>query len=174
MSMLQRYVPDSFPLPHEVFELGLCSGPLLVYIALVYCKSLRHGMDALSCVSVSKLVGLCEKSVRTHLRALESEGLIQVANSGSKFTCTLCPIRDMVEKQHAAITDQTRKISWRSTQQKWLTGEMFKAVFPLPNDVFRIRSHCRMRCSSWASVTVLCWCTSRWCISKVCGTVRTL
>ena len=138
MSMPQRYVPNSFPLPHEVFELGLSHGPLLVYISLVYLKSLRHSVVALSCAAISKLVSLCEKSVRTHLRALESEGLIQVEYSGGKFTCTLCPIRDMVEKRHAAIPDRTRRVSWRSTQQKWLTGEMFKAVFPLPNDVFRI------------------------------------
>ena len=138
MSVLQRYVPNSFPLPHEVFELGLSHGPLLVYIALVYLKSLRHGADALSCAVISKLVGLCEKTVRTHLRALESDGLIQVATSGGKFTCTLCPIQNIVEKRCAANPTRTRKIIWRSTQHKWLTGEMFKAVFPLPNDVFRI------------------------------------
>ena len=138
MSMPQRYVPNSFPLPHEVFELGLSHGPLLVYIALVHLKSLRHGADALSCAAISKLIGLCEKTVRTHLRTLESEGLIQVEYNGSKFTCTLCPILDMGEKRRAAIPDRTRKLSWRSTKQQWLTGEMFKAVFPLPNDVFRL------------------------------------
>ena len=136
MSVLQRYVPNSFPLPHEMFEIGLSHGPLLVYIALVYLKSLRHGTDALSCTVISKLVGLCEKTVRTHLRALESDGLIQVANSGGKFTCTLCPIQNIVEKRCAANPTRTRKIIWRSTQQKWLTGETFKAVFPLPDDVF--------------------------------------
>ena len=138
MSMPQRYVPNSFPLPHEVFELGLGHGPLLVYISLVYLKSLRHSTDALSCTAISKMVGLCEKTVRTHLRALESEGLIQVESSGGKFTCTLCPIRDMVEKRRAADPVRARKVSWRSTKQQWLTGEMFKAVFPLPNDVFRL------------------------------------
>ena len=138
VSMLQRFVPNSFSLPHEVFELGLRPGPLLVYVSLVYLKSLRHSTDALNCAAISKLVGLCEKSVRTHLRALESEGLIQVANRGSKFICTLCPIWDRVEKLRAAAPARTRKISWRSTQQKWLTGEMFTAVFSLPNDVFRL------------------------------------
>ena len=138
MSMLQRCVPNSFPLPHEVFELGLSHGPLLVYIALVYYKSLRHSTNALSYAAISKLVGLCGKSVRTHLRALESKGLIQMKNSGGKLTCTLCPIRYMVEKRRAADPTRKRKISWRSTQQKWLTGEMFKAVFSLPNDVFQL------------------------------------
>ena len=138
MSMLQRYILNSFPLPYEVFELGLKSGELLVYIALTYCKSLRHGADALSCSTISKVVGLCEKSVRTHLRTLEDERLIQVANSGGKFTCTLCPIRDMVEKRRAAVPNRTQKICWRSTKQEWLTGEMFNAVFCLPNKVFQL------------------------------------
>lgn len=138
MSTLQRCAPNSFPLPHEVFELGLSHGPLLVYIALVYYKSLRRGADALSSAAISKLVGLCEKTVRAHLHTLESEGLIQMKNSGGKFTCTLCPIRDIVEKRCAADPARTRKISWRSTKQEWLTGEMFKTVFPLPHDVFRL------------------------------------
>ena len=138
VSMPQRYVPNSFPLPHEVFELGLSHGPLLVYIALVYHNSQRHGADDLSCSTISKLVGLCEKTVRTHLRTLEREGLIQVENNSSKFTCTLCPIRDVVEKRRTADSAQTQKFRWRSTQQKWLTGEMFKAVFSLPNDIFRL------------------------------------
>ena len=138
MSVLRRCVPNSFPLPHEVFELGLGHGPLLVYISLVYHKNLRHSTDVLSCAAISKLIGLCEKSVRTHLRTLESDGLIQMEYSGGKFTCTLCPIRGMVEKRHAAISDRAQKFCWRSTQQKWLTGEMFKAVFSLPNDILRL------------------------------------
>ena len=81
VSMLQRCVSNSFPLPHEVFELGLGHGPLVVYIALVYYKSLRCGADALSSAAISKLVGLCEKTVRTHLCALENEGLIQAENN---------------------------------------------------------------------------------------------
>ena len=118
MSMLQRYVPNSFPLPHEVFELGLSHGPLLVYISLVYLKNLRHGADALDCAAISKLVGLCEKSVRTHLRTLEGEGLVQMINSDGKFTYILCPIQDKVEKRRAAESVRTRKVKWRSAKQE--------------------------------------------------------
>ena len=138
MSVPQRYVPNSFPLPHEVFELGLSHGSLLVYIALVYHKSQRHGTDALNCAVISKLVGLCEKTVRTQLRTLEGEGLIQMTVSDDKFTCTLCSIQDRVEMRRAANPIRTRKFSWRSTQQKWLTGERFNAIFCLPNEVFRL------------------------------------
>ena len=138
VSMLQRYVPNSFPLPHEVFELGLRHGPLLVYISLVYLKNLRHDADTLDCAAISKLVGLCEKSVRTHLRTLENEGLIQVTAIGGKFTCTLCSIRDKVEKCRATDSARTQKVKWRSAKQEWLTGEMFNAVFYLPNEVFQL------------------------------------
>ena len=43
-----------------------------------------------------------------------------------------------MEKRRAADPTRTQKFCWRSTQQKWLTGEMFKAVFHLPNDVFQL------------------------------------
>ena len=33
---------DEFCFPHEVFELGLKHGPLLVYLYLIYRKSLKH------------------------------------------------------------------------------------------------------------------------------------
>ena len=138
VSTIQKCVPNSFPLPHEVFELGLRHSPLLVYISLVYLKSLRHGADVLDCAAISKLVGLCEKSVRTHLRTLEGEGLIQMVSSGGKFTCTLFPIRDRVEKRRSTELKQMWKVSWRPTKQEWLTGEMFNAVFCLPKEVFQL------------------------------------
>ena len=47
-------------------------------------------------------------------------------------------IRDIVEKRRTADPTRTRKISWRSTEQKWLTGEKFNAVFSLPNEVFQL------------------------------------
>ena len=93
------YDPDqkSFPLPHEVFELGLEQGPLLVYVYLVYHKSLKHSPNALSCAIVSKAVGLCEKTVRRHLRTLSNAELIQIAGHGSSFSYSLCSIWKMVQ-----------------------------------------------------------------------------
>lgn len=59
------YDPDqnSFPLPHEVFELGLEQGSLLVYSYLVHQKSLKHSPNKLSCAIVNKAIGLCGKTV---------------------------------------------------------------------------------------------------------------
>lgn len=126
-----------FFLPHEVFELELVQGAQLVYIYLVCRKSQRHSADNLSCSVISKAVGLCEKTVHTHLRALAGAGLIQVESYGREFSYALCPIWDKVRKSRNTMS-LTRSISWMLTKQKWLTGEVFDALFPLPNDVFQL------------------------------------
>ncbi len=92
---------NSFSLPHEVFELGLEQGTLLVYVYLVYHKSLKHSPAKLSCVAVSKAVGLCEKTVRRHLRTLVNQGLIQAADCGRVFSYSLCPIWDKVHEHRS-------------------------------------------------------------------------
>jgi len=97
-------VENSFPLPYEVFELGLARGALLVYVYLVYHKSLRHSANDLSCASIGKAVGLCEKTVRQHLRTLEGQGLIRLAVSRGRLSYKLCPLRDKVrERRHADL-----------------------------------------------------------------------
>ena len=126
-----------FLLPHEVFELGLAQGALLVYIYLVHHKSLKRGANGFSCAVISKAVGLCEKTVHTHLRTLDNCGLIEVDSHGCEFACELCPIRDKVRKNRNAIPS-THRIGGRHTQQTWLTGEVFDAVFPLPKEVFQL------------------------------------
>ena len=70
-------VPDTFTLPHEVFELGLKQGPLLVYLYLICRKSLKHGADEMSCAVIGKAVGWCEKTVHAHLHTLTDSGFIK-------------------------------------------------------------------------------------------------
>lgn len=86
-----------FLLPREVFELGLERGALLVYLYLIYHKYLKHGSDKLSCAAIAKAVGLCAKTVRTHLRTLVNSGFIQMECIGNSFSYTLYPIRDNVQ-----------------------------------------------------------------------------
>ena len=127
---------DTFPLPHEVFELGLGQGPLLVYLYLICRKSLKHGADKMSCAVISKAVGLCEKTVRTHLRTLADAGFIKMEHRGRTFSYTLRPIRDKVREYHSEKFP-TRN-GWKSAKRTWLTGEVLDAVFPLPNAVFQL------------------------------------
>lgn len=125
---------DEFCLPHEVFGLGLRQGPLLVYLYLICRKSLKHGADKMSCAVISKAVGLCEKTVRTHLRTLADTGFIKAEYHGQIFSYTLCPILSKVQ-EHRGMTPRSR---WISRKQAWITGEVFDAVFPVPNEVFQL------------------------------------
>ena len=125
---------DEFCLPHEVFELGVKQGPLLVYLYLICRKSLKHGADEMNCAVIGKAVGLCEKTVRTHLRTLADTGVIKVEYHGQNFSYTLHPIQSNVQ-EHRGTTPRSR---WISRKQAWITGEVFDAVFPLPNAVFQL------------------------------------
>lgn len=126
--------PDTFTLPHEVFELGLKQGPLLVYLYLICRKSLKHGADEMNCAVIGKAVGLCEKTVRTHLRTLADTGVVKTEYHGQTFSYTLCPIQSTVQG-HRGTMPRSR---WTSRKQAWITGEVFDAVFPLPNAVFQL------------------------------------
>ena len=125
--------PNEFCLPHEVFKLGLGHGPLPVYLYLIYCKSMGHRADKMNCAIISKAVSWCEKTVRTHLRALADAGFIKVDQHGQTFSYTLCPIQAKVHRCYAVPRNR-----WISTKRDWLTGEVFDAVFPVPNEVFQL------------------------------------
>ena len=126
---------DEFCLPHEVFELGLTHGPLLVYLYLICRKSLKRGADKMGCAVIGKAVGLCAKSVRAHLRTLTDAGFIKVKKHGQTFSYSLCPIQSKVQ-EHRSTT------RWISRNQAWITDEVFDAVFPVPAEVFQLDLEC--------------------------------
>lgn len=111
MSIWQKHgLPENcFLLPHEVFELGLERGALLVYLYLIYHNYLKHDADRSSCVSIGKAVGLCAKTARTHLRTLTSSGFIRIESSGKSFSYTLYPICDNAKERHDVDLFSTHK-----------------------------------------------------------------
>lgn len=127
-------LPDTFTLPHEVFELGLKQGPLLVYLYLICRKSSKHGTDKMSCAIISKAVDLCEKTVRTHLRMLVDTEFIKAEYYGETFSYTLYPIQDKAH-EHRGTMPRSR---WISRKHVWITGEVFDAVFPVPVEMFQL------------------------------------
>ncbi len=129
---------DEFCLPHEVFELGLKHGPLLVYLYLICRESRKRGADKMGCAAIGKAVGLCAKTVRAHLRTLVYAGFIRTEHHGRTFSYSLCPIQGKVCGCHNA----TPRSRWRSTKQTWLTGEVFDAVFPVPAEAFQLDLEC--------------------------------
>ena len=126
--------PNKFCLPHEVFKLGLGHGPLLVYLYLVYRKGTGYGTGKMNYAVIGKAVGMCEKTVRTHLHTLADTGFIKMEYHGQRFSYALCPIQSKVCKR----SNSTPCNRWISTKRTWLTGEVFDAVFPVPNEVFQL------------------------------------
>ena len=124
---------NSFPLPSEVFDLCLERGSLLVYVYLVYHKYQHRSDSDLSCAVISNAVGLCEKTVRQHLCILASQGLICLNTDRGRLSYELCPIWAKVPKCYGA-----EQFSMCGNGQRWITGEVFDAVLPLPNEVFQL------------------------------------
>ena len=124
---------NSFSLPSEVFDLCLDRGPLLVYVYLVHHKYKHRDDSNLSCAVISSAVGLCEKTVRQHLRTLASQGLVRLDTGRGCLSCELCPIWAKVPKRYGA-----EQLAMHRGGLRWITGEVFEAVFPLPNEVFQL------------------------------------
>ena len=78
MSRRQKYdsLKNTFPLPNEVFLLGLCSGELAVYAFLLRSANRKTRQCWPSYKTIGKAVGMTENTVAKHVGSLEAKGLI--------------------------------------------------------------------------------------------------
>lgn len=83
MSRLSKHDPykNTFPLPNEIFLLGLCPGELAVYAYLLRCENRKTHQCWPSYKTVGKAVNLSENTVRKHVCSLVDRGLIQTENT---------------------------------------------------------------------------------------------
>ena len=65
-----------FPLPNEIFSLGLSSGALAVYSYLLYCEDRKTYQCYPSYASIGKSVCMSVNTVRKYVAELEERGLI--------------------------------------------------------------------------------------------------
>lgn len=65
-----------FPLPNEIFSLGLSSGALAVYSCLLYCEDRKTYQCDPSCASIGKSVCMSVNTVRKYVTELEERGLM--------------------------------------------------------------------------------------------------
>ena len=65
-----------FPLPNEIFSLGLSSGALAVYSCLPYCEDRKTYQCDPSCASIGKSVCMSVNTVRKYVTELEERGLM--------------------------------------------------------------------------------------------------
>ena len=72
----QDAVKNFFPLPNEIFSLGLSSGALAVYSYLLYCEDRKTYQCWPSCRSIGKAVRMSVNTVRKYVVELEECGLL--------------------------------------------------------------------------------------------------
>ena len=97
--LYKQNTSSDFPLPGAVFRIPPKRGRLTVYLFLVRWLSEQRG--DLSCSIVSQSLHLGKRTVKKHLRALVTDGLILLEECGDDLTVTLCPIADKVQKEEA-------------------------------------------------------------------------
>lgn len=72
----QDAVKNFFPLPNEIFPLGLSSGALAIYSYLLYCEDRKTYQCYPSCRSIGEAVCMSVNTVRKYVTELEERGLI--------------------------------------------------------------------------------------------------
>lgn len=119
-SKLQNY----FPVPNEIFNLGLTDGEILVYTYLMRCEDRKTYKCHPSYATICDAIGRSKNSVKKYVRGLESKGLIYTeptkvnTNDGRVHNGSLCytilPIRDAVERYYEKQLEKARIESARA------------------------------------------------------------
>ena len=65
-----------FPVPKSIFNLGLVSGEILVYIYLMYCEDRKTFQCYPSYNTIGTAVGMSKNTVKKYVEGLERRGLI--------------------------------------------------------------------------------------------------
>ena len=115
-----------FPLPNEVFQLGLKAGDLLVYIYLQYQKGARSGQCWPSYATIGKAVGMSRKTVQKHIGALVDKGLVQTEETtirrkngfvyNGSLLYTLKPIQQVMREREKEFLAE---LKLAEAQRKW-------------------------------------------------------
>ncbi len=107
-----------FPLPNEVFQLGLKAGDLLVYIYLQYQKGARSGQCWPSYATIGVAAGMTRKTVQKHVQSLVEKGLIRAENTtvrrkdgrayNGNLLYTVVPISQVLKKREKELLDKLK------------------------------------------------------------------
>lgn len=136
--MLWKYVKPPaakrfFPLPNEIFSLGLSPGALAVYSYLLYCEDRKTYQCYPSYTSIGKSVSMSVNTVRKYVVELEERGLVVteptsiVTSDGRKrngsLRYTILPIQNAVDLHNRR---QLRQLG--ETTERMRVGEKLEAI----------------------------------------------
>ena len=103
-------IKNYFPLPNEVFVLGLNAGEIAVYAYLLFCENRKTFQCWPSCRSIGRATGMSVNTVRKYIHSLEAKGLItteptQITDRHGRkrngnLLFTIHPIAEAVEQHY--------------------------------------------------------------------------
>ena len=98
-------IKNYFPLPNEIFSLGLDSHEISIYAYLLRCENRKTFQCHPSYKTIGRAVSLSENTVRKYVSSLEAKGLIMtepttVRGKNGNLRYTICPIDDVLERNH--------------------------------------------------------------------------
>ena len=126
-------VKNYFPLPNEIYQLGLSHGAIAVYGYLLRIEDRRTYQCHPSYATIGKAVGMSNNTVRKYVQELEERGLIVtehtkiIAKNGIKkngsLLYTIIPLQEVMEQhyeqQFNALerTTERRKVQAKLAEQ---------------------------------------------------------
>ena len=120
-------IKNYFPLPNEIFCLGLSSGEILVYAYLMYCEDRKTFQCHPSYHTIGNAVGMSRNTVRKYVAGLEEKHLISTeqtdifSKDGRKLNGNLLyTIRPVEEAKEQYFERQMRKAEQEVARQRTL------------------------------------------------------
>ena len=122
----REQVRDYFPLPKEIFSLGLSAAEIAIYAYLLFCEDRQTFKCWPSYRKISDAVGLSPNTIRKHIRSLEERGLLvteptmvttkdgRKRNGNLRFT--IRPIQFVLQQDYDR---QMQKLTEDATRRKY-------------------------------------------------------
>ena len=119
-------VKDYFPLPKEIFTLGLSAAEIAIYAYLLFCEDRQTFQCWPSYRKIGGAVGLSPNTIRKHIRSLEERGLLvtepmmvttkdgRKRNGNLRFT--IRPIQFVLQQDYDR---QMQKLTEDATRRKY-------------------------------------------------------
>ena len=119
MYLQNQKMQNFFPMPNEIFNIGLTDGEILVYTFLMRCEDRETFKCHPSYETIGKAIGRSRNSVKKYVQCLESKGLIFTeptkvnTRDGRVHNGSLCytilPIRDVVKRYYEERFENERR-----------------------------------------------------------------
>ena len=121
-------IKNFFPLPNDLFYLGLCAGEIAVYTYLMYRENRKDYTCVVSYREIGDAVGMSKNTVSKYVAKLEARGLIEteptsvITRDGKKgngrLRYRLLPIQIAVDRHNANKLAQLERETARYNHQK--------------------------------------------------------